>query len=246
MLFDFGKRFRRFVGRNQFHPTWAGVWVNPFWLCRRELYASLARLAPKLEGKVLDFGCGSGPYRTLLSRSAEYIGLEYDTPENREHKNADVFYDGNTIPLDNAAVDAILSTQTLEHVPNPERIVGEWARVVRPGGTLLLTIPFMWPEHEIPYDFQRYTTYGLRKLLEEAGFHVMEQHRLLPDCRTPAQLFLAWLYDVLRFGSRRFATRIMLTALLFAPVALLATALARIAPKNDNTYMDTVVLAKRG
>lgn len=245
MLHRLKKTFRLFVEANQFYPSLLGVFANPFWLCRRALHQKLCEYAPRLTGEVLDFGCGTGPYRDLLTSATRYTGLEYDSPENRLHKRAEIFYDGETIPLEDASVDAVLSTQTIEHVPNPERITAEWARIVRPGGFLLVTVPFMWPEHEMPYDFQRYTTNGLKRLLETAGFEIIAQERLLPDCRTPAQLFQAWLYDVLRFGTRRRLSQILLTAVLFAPVSLFATALAVVSPKNTNSYMDNIIFAKR-
>ena len=158
MLGYFKRKLRTFIDANQFCPTAVGILVNPFWLSRRELSRHLAVYCPRLEGKILDFGCGTQPYRGLLPASAQYVGLEYDCLENRGMKSASLFYDGETIPLHDASVDGILSTQTLEHVPNPEQIVGEWARILRPGGLLLCTAPLMWPEHEMPYDFQRYTT----------------------------------------------------------------------------------------
>ena len=234
-----------FVVANQFRPSFAGVLVNPFWLCRRALYDKLYEYAPHLLGRVLDFGCGTRPYRALLTSATEYIGLEYDSPENRMHKRADIYYNGETIPLDDASIDSVLSTQTLEHVPNPDRIVSEWARIIRPEGQLLLTMPFMWPEHEMPYDFQRYTTNGLRNILEKNGFEILSQERLRCDCRAPAQLFLAWLYDILKFGAQRTSVQLLLAAFLCAPVSLAATALSKITPQNTNTYMDNMVLAKR-
>jgi len=239
------KMLGAFVTVNQFFPSLPGIFVNPFWLSRRALYASLREYAPRLTGTVLDFGCGSTPYRGLLTAATRYIGLEYDSPDNRRHKRADIFYDGLTIPLEDGSLDNVLSTQTIEHVPNPARIVAEWRRILRPGGKLLMTVPFMWPEHEMPHDFQRYTTNGLRKLLEENGFEVLAQERLLGGCRAPAQLFLAWLYDLLRLGTRRPFVHCMLTALLFAPVSLAATILAAVAPANSPTYLDNLIFAKR-
>jgi SAM-dependent methyltransferase len=245
MMTTVRKRLGAFIAKNQFHPSIAGVWVNPFWLDRRALYKSLCEYAPRLAGAVLDFGCGTGPYRGLLTSATKYTGLEYDSPHNRQHKQADIFYDGITIPLEDGSMDNVLSTQTIEHVSNPDRIVAEWRRILRPGGKLLLTAPFMGPEHEMPYDFQRYTTNGLRNLLEENGFEVLAQERLLCDCRALAQLFLAWLYDVLRLGSRKPITRCILTALLFAPASLAATVLAAVAPVNSNTYLNNMIFAKR-
>jgi SAM-dependent methyltransferase len=245
MLKQCKKALRAFVDANQFCPTVWGFLVNPFWLCRRALYQKLRAHAPQLIGSVLDFGCGTGPYRHLLTGAIRYAGLEYDSPENRLHKRADIFYDGENIPLEEASVDAILSTQTLEHVPNPEHIVAEWARILRPGGKVLLTVPFMWPEHEMPYDFQRYTTNGIKRLLENAGFEIIVQECLLADCRAPAQLFQAWLYDILRFGARRLYFQLLLTVFLFAPLSLFATALAAITPANTNTYTDNMIFAER-
>ncbi|MFA6920226.1 MAG: class I SAM-dependent methyltransferase [Gallionella sp.] len=228
-----------------FSPTWLGIFVNPFWLCRRELALALSDLAPRLTGTVLDFGSGSQPYRPLLTNCAHYTSLEYDTPQNRERKVADIFYDGKSIPAEDNSFDGLLSTQTLEHVPNPEVIVGEWARVLKDGGMLLITMPFMWPEHEMPYDFQRYSSGGLRLLLEKYGFEIVEQRRLLSDCRAPAQLFLAWIFDAVLVKLRPKVLRLLLTPLLCMPVSLLASMLATISPKNSNTYLDNLVLAKR-
>jgi len=245
MLKKIKQKIGSFIAANQYHPSFVGFWVNPFWLCRRELYCKLHNYAPSMQGRILDFGCGTGPYRALLAAATEYIGLEYDSPENRVNKRADIYYDGQTIPLEDASLDGVLSTQTLEHVPNPTRIINEWARVLRPGGYLLLTVPFIWPEHEMPFDFQRYTTNGLRLMLEKGGFEIIAQERLLCDCRAPAQLFLAWLYDSLRFSSRKPITQLLLSVFLFAPVSLMATLLAIVMPATSNTYLDNLILAKR-
>lgn len=245
-MFKFIKRrVNRFYHKNLFFPSNMSVLVNPFWLCRRALAKEITRHAPQLTGKVLDFGCGSGPYKGLLTNSESYLGLEYDTPENRLHKQADIFYDGVAIPLESESIDGILSTQTLEHVPNPDQILGEWFRVLRPGGKLLLTVPCMWPEHEAPYDFQRYTSYGLSRILEAHGFETLEHVRLLPDCRAPIQLFQAWLYDVLNFGARKLITQCIITALFFAPLSVWGSLLACIFPKVETTYMDNIILAQR-
>ncbi len=227
-----------------FRPSWVGIWSNPFWLCRRALYKILSDLAPHLKGRILDFGAGSQPYRSLLINATEYLSLEYDTPDNRLRKTADIFYDGWTIPLDDDSLDGLLSTQTLEHVPNPQRIVQEWARVLRPGGMVLVTVPFMWPEHEMPYDFQRYTTGGIRGLVKEAGFEVVEQRRLLAGFAAPVQLFIACVYDSLLARYSR-GVRLIMTALLCAPITVAGIILDRLFSNDSNTYLDNVLLLRR-
>lgn len=76
------------------------------------------------------------------------------------------------IPVADGSFDAALSTQVLEHVPDPARVLCELYRVLSPGSSLCLTAPLVWQLHEEPYDFYRYTSYGLRALLERAGFQV--------------------------------------------------------------------------
>ena len=236
--------FRKQYLKLSFSSSWLGVFVNPYWLCRRELALALKQMAPQLTGTVLDFGAGSQPYRPLLINCSAYRSLEFDTPQNRERKVADIFYDGHNIPEGADSYDGILSTQTLEHVPNPDTIVAEWARVLRNGGALLITMPFMWPEHEMPNDFQRYSSGGLRLLLEKSGFEILEQRRLLCDCRAPAQLFLAMVFDSILVKYQSKVLRLLLILLICAPVSLIASAFAVIVPKNPNTYLDNLILAR--
>lgn len=233
-----------YYAKVSFSSSWLGIIVNPFWLCRRALALALEALAPRLTGIVLDFGAGSQPYRSLLKNCTTYVSLEYDTPQNRERKVADIFYDGRTIPGENSIYDGILSNQTLEHVPNPDIIVAEWARILKDDGLLLITMPFMWPEHEMPYDFQRYSSGGLRFILEKNGFEIVEQYRLLSDCRAPAQLFLAWIFDSILVKCRPKILRFFLIPILCTPISILASLLATISPKNTNTYLDNLILAK--
>lgn len=238
------KYLKNYYIQLSFSSSWLGIFINPYWICRRELALALEKLAPRLSGTVLDFGAGSQPYRPLLKNCSSYVSLEYDTPQNRERKVANIFYDGQTIPVDANSYDGILSTQTLEHVPNPDIIVAEWARVLKKGGMLLITMPFMWPEHEMPYDFQRYSSGGLRLLLEKSGFEIVEQHRLLSDCRAPAQLFLAWIFDAILVKCRPKVLRFILIPVLCTPISIFASVLAAISPGNSNTYLDNLVLAR--
>ena len=93
------------------------------------------------KGKVLDVGCGTKPYESMIPHT-EYVGLEFDAPENRASKKADIFYDGLYFPLKDSGFDSILTTQVLEHVFEPEIFVAELNRVLKTNGKILLTVPF--------------------------------------------------------------------------------------------------------
>jgi len=213
-------------------------------LILRALHLALVKLALRLTGSVLVFRVGSQRCRTPLTNCASHVSLECKTPQNRQRKVADIFYDGSGIPIKSDIYDSILSTQTLEHVPNPDIIVAEWVRVLKDGGMLLVTMPFMWPEHEMPYDYQRYSSGGLRLLLENSGFEIVEQHRLLSDCRAPAQLFLAWFFDAILVKCRPKLLRFFLIPVICTPISIFVSLIAAISPKNSNTYLDNLVLAR--
>ncbi|RME57501.1 class I SAM-dependent methyltransferase, partial [Candidatus Parcubacteria bacterium] len=152
------------------------MFINPFYFARKGLAGHIADLADRVTGKTLDVGCGSKPYESLYA-SSEYIGLEYDTPENRASKEADFFYDGETFPFESASFDSVVANEVFEHVFNPDRFLDEVHRVLKSGGRLLMTMPFVWDEHEQPHDFARYSSFGIRYLLEKHGFEIVDQRK---------------------------------------------------------------------
>lgn len=147
---------------------------NPFYFIRRALLEKVEQYAPQLTGKLLDFGCGSKPYKSLFTNATEYIGLDYEG-EGHSHRDeqVDVFYDGRHIPFPDVSFDAVFSSEVMEHIFNPYEILPEINRVMKPGARLLLTCPFVWPEHEVPVDYARYTGFALQHLLEQNGFRIL-------------------------------------------------------------------------
>ncbi|MDR3254689.1 MAG: class I SAM-dependent methyltransferase [Synergistaceae bacterium] len=153
------------------HPFW-GIFLNKSYIDRRELMSFMRRTGQSIVAgsDVLDFGCGGKPYRGCFDKNLNYVGLEYDTPGNREHSKADVFYDGDEFPFPDDSFDAVLCTQVLEHTNKPDFYVKEMRRVMRDGGKAIITVPFMFQQHAKPYDFFRYSEFGLRHILEKNGF----------------------------------------------------------------------------
>lgn len=166
---------------------------HPYALARTALRKGLRRLAPLMPpGPWLDVGCGTMPYRALFPHAHPYEGLEIDQERNRPNPRVSHFYDGNAFPLDDESYAGILCSQVLEHSFTPERLLAECHRVLRPGGALLLTIPFFWPEHEQPWDSQRFTRFGLRQRLEATGFRVERMLRMNPGLSALLQLAIEW------------------------------------------------------
>ena len=148
------------------HPRWIAVaYIDPI----------LEGIRPLIHGTVLDVGCGSRPHESRLARDAtRYVGIDRPGPGPAR---PDVVGDAMALPVRSRAADAVLATELLEHLPRPADFLAEAARVLRPGGTLVLSTPFLEPLHEEPRDFFRFTTHGLRVLLVESGFEVRSIQR---------------------------------------------------------------------
>lgn len=124
-----------------------------------------------LGGVVLEVGAG-GDYlkNDLKSMYDEWISLDYDLRSD----SIDLRGDGQQLPFKDEIFDTIISIDVLEHVPNPEKFVSELFRVIKPGGNVILSTPFFFYLHEEPYDFFRFSKYGLRTIFERNGFSVID------------------------------------------------------------------------
>jgi len=135
----------------------------------------LTRAAASVEAGqlVLDAGAGRSPYRRLFAH-ARYEAADFQAVPGKRYAAQQYVCDLAAIPVEDGRFDHVVCTQVLEHLPEPAAALAEFHRVLKPGGRLWLTAPFFFGVHETPYDFFRYTPYGLRHLLEGAGFTVDE------------------------------------------------------------------------
>jgi|OM-RGC.v1.010864722 Methylase involved in ubiquinone/menaquinone biosynthesis len=230
--------------KNQsYTPSWMGVFINPFFLARMSLADNIYKYRENLSnGKLLDVGCGSKPYEKFFNVS-EYIGLDIDNPATRKRGQADYFYDGNKFPFGDDEFNNVLCNQVLEHVFNPEQFLLEIQRVLRPGGKLLLTVPFIWDEHEQPFDYGRYSSFGLKSLLEKTGFSVIEQDKINDDASILFQLLNAYLFKI---TSRWYVLpKYLFTIFVMGPINILGLLSKVILPKNQDMYLDNIVLVEK-
>ncbi len=130
------------------------------------VYGDVAAFLKNRSGAVADIGCGECPYRHLCEHfGLQYIGIDTIDAGRFSYDRPDVLrFDGKTLPLADDSVDAILCTEVLEHVEIPEQLIAQMLRVLKPGGELLLTLPWSVRYHYIPYDYCRYTPSKLRSL----------------------------------------------------------------------------------
>ncbi|MEO0316138.1 MAG: hypothetical protein RI928_2594 [Pseudomonadota bacterium] len=148
---------------------------DPYRELNQALTAHLNRYGEQLRGsKVLDFGCGDRPFELYFSRfGAQAVAC--DLQQNR-FGTVDVVLDreARKLPFETGAFDAICLFDVLEHVEDDLALLGEIRRILKDGGLLLLSVPFMYRFHEIPHDYRRYTPTGLQYVLTRTGFDVQE------------------------------------------------------------------------
>lgn len=122
--------------------------------------------------RVLDAGAGESQYAGCFG-AHHYIAVDLGVGDPTwQYEKLDALADLEWLPFAADRFDACVNVVTLEHVREPGRVVAELARVLRPGGRLLLITPHEWEEHQQPHDYYRYTRYGLRHLLTSAGLEV--------------------------------------------------------------------------
>ncbi len=126
--------------------------------------------SPSLTGDLLDVGCGNKPYQSLMA-CEKYIGIDVGTSPH-EQNNFNFTFDGTHIPFGDSTFDSVLCTEVLEHAQEPMLLLNEIGRVLKDNGHALFTVPFVIPHHEVPYDFQRYTYYGLKHRLAMANMEL--------------------------------------------------------------------------
>ena len=136
------------------------------------IWRDMKRLLPLVRGEVLDVGCGAQPYREFFSPQTHILGIDRAAVSDAfgYHESDVRYFSGDSWPVVPDSVDVILSTETLEHVPDPARFLASAARGLKAGGRLILTVPFAARWHYIPYDYYRFTPSALNNLLSEAGF----------------------------------------------------------------------------
>jgi len=122
---------------------------------------------------VLDAGAGDGPYKHHFDH-ATYEAADFQAVPGKTYAGNHYICDLAAIPVADDRYDLVLFSQVLEHIPEPAAVLAELHRVLKPGGRIWASAPLFYEEHEQPFDFYRYTQFGLRRLFEEAGFANLE------------------------------------------------------------------------
>jgi len=224
-----------------------GIVLNPIWISEHRLRTKIRNVTESLafgsSERWLDVGCGLRPYESYFPGNG-YVGVDVEVSgREKGMKSPDCYYDGRALPFADGSFDGAFSTQVLEHVPDPAAVLQEMHRVVKPGGALVISLPFVWQEHEEPYDFFRFTRFGITELLERTGF---ECRRIEPDSGAVETLAVTFNNFLTQNWVPRIpgAGRVMAAVICF-PIQSVALLLQKVLPDRGQLYLNLVIHATR-
>lgn len=208
---------------------------------RRWLYRWIKQNAHYITWKVLDFGCGEKPYQELF-HCDQYIWVDF---ENTWHDNTnnviDYYWNGKKLPFGDDSFDSIITTEVFEHIFNIDEVLQEIHRVLRKWWNLLITIPFVIHEHEVPYDFARYTSFWIAHLLEKHGFTIIKNEKQGSYFDVLLQLTIWFLWKITE-TKYKYGT-LFLRMLLVAPVMIILNLLSLLSPNMQSwMYLNNIVV----
>ncbi len=182
------------------------------------------------QGRVLDVGAGEAPWCSLMP-GADYFGVDIDAAgEFGMGRNPRItYYDGHVLPFADENFDHVLLVEVLEHVPDPATFLTELKRVLRSGGTLVLTVPWSARLHHLPHDYTRFTRFRLKDMLASAGFTDVTVAERGNDIAVIANKLLVLTIRLLRPARLRDIMWTWVLAALAAPVTLFFLLAAHVA-----------------
>jgi len=211
--------------------------ISPIWLLDGKVYDSTRKiLTMRVEENSLwlDVGCGLKPYASSFDH-AHYTGIDIEVSgRSSDLKVPDLYFNGANIPYEDAKFDGILCTQVLEHVEDIDLLLAECNRVLKIGGAFVVSVPFTYREHEEPYDFRRFTSFGLVLILKRNGFHVSQSLKCLSAIETIATMLCVYISNIIG-GKNKFL--IVFSGLFFIfPLLFLSKYLSKILPDNNDLF----------
>lgn len=217
--------------------------LNPFYICRSNLYKEIKKCSKYISWDVLDFWCWEKPYKHLMNFD-KYIWIDFSkTWHDNSWNNIDIFWNGSNLPFEDSIFDSIISTEVFEHIFNLDLVLNEFHRVLKPGWKILISIPFCMDEHEIPYDFARYTTFGIRDILHKNWFTIINQIKTTNYWQTILQLNRMYIGKL--FKTKINYINILLKIIIIFPLHIIINLLSFIIPWNKDFYFNQVIVAKK-
>lgn len=222
------RRYIDFLKRTPLHPQWL--------LGKRD--RTIDWVNQHAKGHLLDIGASDRWIEPRLAGSVTYTALDYPaTGQDLYKARPDLFGNASSLPFRNNSFDVVILFDVLEHLEKPREALEDIKRVLKTDGTLLLNLPFVYPIHDAPFDFQRYTYFGLKRELEISGFVVEELENTMSSSETAGLMVTLALGGAIHETVNKRTAAMLITPLLIGLIPLInltAWCLARTLPNWDN------------
>lgn len=180
-----------------------GTILHPQWLSDRFHIRSRRCLQEIKQSVILDIGSGNSRHKRLLDSSNRLYRLDYPETNRRYHSSPDIYGDACYLPIRAESADVVLLFEVLEHLADDKQALLEIYRVLKPGGRFYTSVPFIYPVHDAPTDYRRFTIHGLRLLLNETGFASRKEIQHGNSFVTALQMFNLAILETVRDISRK-------------------------------------------
>ncbi len=234
----------KMIKTDDFNPNIIELFLNSNYLERKELYRYINLFASKIDGKVLDFGCGSKPYEKLFINSDKYIGLEI---KDGGVNNADIFYDGKKLPFKDKEFNAMVSFQVLYQVINLEEILKEINRVLKKDAKILVSVPFIWFDGGANIQ-RRFSQEYSKFIFKKFGFEVLEIKQTNNNFSALCLLISKYIdYSIskIKYIYLRRLLRIIQILIINSLFNILGELFLKFGSKDNELYIDNIIYAKK-
>lgn len=238
------KKIKFLIKKIQFSPSVLWFFVNPCYYTRRSIYKNVKFFSKEFSWLLLDVWCGSKPYQELFESCEQYIWIDYEwSGHDHEWEEWKIFFDWKVFPFDNEYFDCGVSFEVLEHIFEPDNFLKEINRTLKKGWRLLMTTPFIRDEHEIPFDYWRYTSFWLKYILEKNGFKIIENKKILNDLSLLSVLMNQYICKTFNKYLPKFIALPLITILsIFNNIIGLVL---KIFPRSNDLYFWNIVYCKK-
>lgn len=176
--------------------------LHPQWIAYRLISRSSGLVNTLLRGRIVNVGSGPNLDWLVIPETSQHIAVDYpETGARLYGARPHIWGDAQQLPLASNCSDTVLLLEVAEHLPHPDKAFKECVRILKPGGQLVVSTPFLYPEHDLPYDYHRWTSAGLESALAGNGLRVQQLRTLGTPLQTAgmllciafAKLILDWL-----------------------------------------------------
>lgn len=200
--------------------------LHPQWIANRYHLISRQSLGKLHSCKILDIGSGDSDHTTLLHSSNDIFCLDYPVTNQRYQNTPDIFGDACALPVGNETMDVVLLLEVLEHIGEDTQAIHSIKNVLKKGGRLYLSLPFLYPIHDAPYDFRRFTIHGIRHSLQKQGLKILNERSHGNSLVTAMQLMNLSLLEIIRDTGKKSQVIGFFMLLIFYPLCLLSNIVA--------------------